>query len=132
MSSTKKTITEVARQEWIDGHSGLIHELPDGEFIREDLPEQIQEYVDTLRRHEVIERVDTVMRDGKGTSRHRYRLAVFEVAEDAAERAQQLRDERDAICPCGHSGVANRGDHFECGCIACFREFSRDELEVDR
>lgn len=130
--SSSKTITDLSRQEWIDGHSGLIYELPDGEFLRRDLPEPIREYVDPLRFREIIHRVDTQMREGKEGSRHSYRIAVFEVADDAADRAQQLRDERDAICPCGHSGVANRGDHFECRCVACFREFSRDELEVEQ
>lgn len=137
MSLSKQT-NGLSFREWIEGRADLVSALPDDEFLREEVSEELQDKVDSLRTNNVLERVDSVRREAEravdeddhesGTCF--YTLAVFEVNDRAREIAEGVVENRDPMCPCGHAGFRNRGDHFECAADFCTREFDRDELEV--
>lgn len=57
------------------------------------------------------------------------------VEERAYELAKQTVENRDAILPCGHSGISNNGDTYSCCYHDCDRAFDRvdgDFVEVRR
>lgn len=54
--------------------------------------------------------------------------AEWQVTSFAAEVAD--RAERYTPCPCGHAGLSNKGEHFECGFDYCDMRFTREQLEV--
>lgn len=55
---------------------------------------------------------------------------AWKVDEHAWAYARKIRDGRTALCPCGHAGLGNHGDHYECGFAGCDGVFTRSELEV--
>ena len=115
----------------VRNYADLLDYVPDPPetFVIENLDGQHVGTVDSLRRVGVVERVGYKAyegRDREKNDRLEYRLAqwVPEVVENVLEN-------RDGFCPCGHSGLSNCGDHFECGFELCEREFEREDLEVD-
>ncbi|WP_340101846.1 hypothetical protein [Salinibaculum salinum] len=115
----------------IRNNSDLLNHLPNPPetFVAMDLPEQYHGVVRSLCRVGVIEKVGFVEYehlDSTNNDRREYRIRdwVPPLVEESIES-------RDAICPCGHSGFSNCGDHFECQFDLCEQEFDRDELEVD-
>jgi hypothetical protein len=56
---------------------------------------------------------------------HRWRWIVNAVAY---ERAQKVVETRDSLLPCGHAGLCNTADGYECAFQYCDRVFDREEV----
>ena len=55
---------------------------------------------------------------------------TYQLRSKFRQLAEETIEERDAICPCGHAGVSNQGDHYECAFDGCTETFSREELNA--
>jgi hypothetical protein len=117
---------------YVEANADAVAALPDGEFTRDEIDDRLADELDKLRSKGIIDRVDTEIRDGDSRSRSTYEVAVFAVVEQARSVAKRVTDTRDAITPCGHGGLSNCGDHYECQADFCAREFAAEDLEVDR
>jgi hypothetical protein len=119
-------------------HADMLVALPapPATFAADDVPGANDNMmtITTLQRGGAVERVrrETVPIEGgerrdreDTTQRWRWRLADW-----AAELAAETVAQRDAMCPCGHAGLRNCGDHYQCGVEWCDRRFGRGELEV--
>jgi len=104
----------------------VVLSYPDGEFRASDIRESLRRHLPRLQEAGVAVVVDRY-EDAANKFLH-----VYRIADRARAAAQRQQETRDSICPCGHSGVQNCGDHYECAFGLCEREFARDELEVDR
>lgn len=107
-------------------HADEILAFPEGRFMRCDLPDALGEYIAEYVESNVISVV------GTETDGYAKPINVYTVEDEAREIARRTADTRDAVCPCGHSGVQNHGQHYQCCFDLCDRTFSRDELEGDR
>jgi len=103
----------------------VIDAFPAGEFRRVDVDPALRDRVTDLSKTPIVRVVDQE-RTADGTRN------VYRVHDEARRIATRTVAERDAICPCGHSGVVNHGDHFECGFDACDRRFDRASLSQER
>lgn len=99
--------------------------MPQGRFFSQDLAPQLSQEIRYFKNTAAVEIVDTERtEDGKIRN-------IYRVEPQARRVAQQQAETRDAVCPCGHAGVQNHGDHYECCFDLCDRKFTRDQLEVD-
>jgi len=127
MSSRGRTRRHTSR-DWIRTHADLIYELPDGRFEAADVDDVTETQIQALRRKQVLDRVaDRHVGKERECS---YRVGVFEVDSDAEQLAAEVVEGRDAICPCGHAGIQNCGDHYECLFDGCDETYARDQLKV--
>lgn len=112
----------------IQQHADFLATLPEPpeRFIHRDIHDGYTSELHRLRRLPVIEYAGKEETEHKGSKRWTYRLAPW-----AADALEEILDNRDTICPCGHSGIQNHGGHYECSFEACDAKFARKELEVD-
>jgi len=116
----------------VEANADLVNAVPRKRFTRDEISPRLAEHLDSLRSKGIIDRAASETRDSDGEDdTSTYTVAVFEVVEEAVTIADRVTDTRDALCPCGHAGLRNCGDHYECKAEFCAREFARDELEVD-
>jgi len=94
-------------------------------FESVDVPKATFDLVRALLATDAIDVVRETDRRGDPTWQA-YRLSAA-----ASDLIDERLATRDTICPCGHAGVSNRGDHYACGFDLCDRRFERDDLEVD-
>lgn len=99
------------------------------EWMRSDIPDGVP--MKQLRNRGLIEstgEAETIRSDGDGRSR--WQRNYWTVTEDA----QQIFDEADRFtpCTCGHAGLHNAGDHFECNFEPCDNRDQEDELDLDQ
>jgi hypothetical protein len=101
---------------------------PPATFFIADVPVDDRSTFKALYHSDVIERVERHQQHEGSSSyiRNEYRIADW-----AVDTIDKLTAERETICPCGHGGLSNRGDHFVCGFEGCDERFERAELEVD-
>lgn len=132
MSHTNSSHGGASAGSMVRNYADLLNWLPDPPetFYMDDLPKSFVGEIRSLAQEEVIakegwEAYDE--EDGRSNNTRR----VWQVESWASERAAEIVAARDAVCPCGHAGVQNCGDHYECGFVACDESFARDELEVD-
>ena len=112
------------------------------DFIVEELPEPDETFVqiDIVRDADgekrpdwVYERFFSVRRTGllteAGTAKigPGHTVTTWAVPERVYECAESWHNGRDAPLPCGHKGLSNCGDYFECYYEGCDQEFSREE-----
>lgn len=110
----------------IRSYADEIAAMPDGPFHAYELEaDGVRLAFSKLRQTEALQ-IYQHARD-----RERKKRCQWRVHPTAREYAERVSTHRDAICPCGHSGVRNRGDHYRCGAGHCDQEFSREDLEVD-
>lgn len=113
----------------VESNADVVQALPRESFTREDVPDAVADQLIGLRLKGIVARVGTEYRQA-ATGRSNYEVAVFAVTDAATEIADRVTETRDALCPCGHAGLRNRGDHYECQADFCAREFERSDLEV--
>jgi len=111
-------------------NADLLSVLPDPPetFYAADVPGDNRGTIESLYRVGAVEKVgwDSYDEDDRWNDRREYRLRRW-----ANEVVEETIENRDAVCPCGHGGMRNRGDYYECAYEPCDQEFDRDELEVD-
>lgn len=114
----------------IHDHVDLLAFLPDPPetFHASLLPAKSHGDLRKLCRHGLIEKVGRATYEFSNSRNDRWE---YQIARWAVEEIERVVENRDVICPCGHGGMSNRGDYYECGFGLCDREFERDELEVD-
>ncbi|MFC7134312.1 MULTISPECIES: hypothetical protein [Salinibaculum] len=117
----------------VRNYADLLNWLPDPPetFFMADVPEDYVGTIRSLSHDSVIAKEGWEAYDGESMPTENSRR-VWKVESWASERAAEIVANRDAICPCGHAGVQNCGDHYACSFEACDQAFERDELEVDR
>lgn len=131
MSATETT--PPAFRAFVEHRADLINEFPDGEFYRSDVRAELREHIHSLISQDVILSVGSKRLDTDSEHVNTYTVARFAVSERAQSIVEDVMDSRtETICPCGHSGVRNCGEWYECSADICDREFARDELEVGR
>lgn len=102
-------------------YADAICAFPDEQFKRSDLQPPLQSALDDLKETPVIAVVDQVRTCEIIEN-------IYEVTSEALEEAESTVATRDPVCPCGHSGLRNQGDHYQCGFRACDDQFDRNEL----
>lgn len=128
-SATPDHITHPSATQMIYRHADWLAVLPQhDDFPRERVPEEYHAAFEKLRRTPIVE---VVGQEQNPARNNRFRKR-YVIADWAREMVVDTLAERDTICPCGHSGLRNRGDHYRCSFECCDREFSRDQLEVDQ
>lgn len=135
MSSEADTTLSGAAEQLIQRHLDFMATLPDppATFTATAVGDAKGHVLKRLTRRGIVDQVtreryedcDDVASDGT-KYRWRYRLDPA-----AARRRDELLADRDTICPCGHGGVRNCGDHYACLYAPCDREFDRDELDLE-
>lgn len=106
----------------IRSNADLIVAWPDGWFTKDDIADEAWGQLRSYAQTRAIEvRSNGLPRDAP----NRYR-----VADHYAEIARETVNERDALCPCGHAGLVNQGEYYECAFDLCDREFAREELDA--
>jgi hypothetical protein len=108
----------------------LLGYLPDPpeKFHAFDLPKSKHGVLRRMDEDGIIEKVGKESYDhleNTHNDRWAYRIEPWVV-----EKVRDILNHRDSVCPCGHAGVHNCGDHFECTFDLCDQEFDREELEV--
>jgi hypothetical protein len=98
-----------------------IDAFPEGKFRQIDVHPALRNRLVDLSDTPIVETVD------RERTKHGYRN-VYRVHDDARAIADRTVSERDAICPCGHSGVRNRDGQFQCTFPACEETFDRAEV----
>jgi len=141
MTASARRYRDKSLKQIIQNRADTILQFPDGEFDKEDLDPapaaQVkyfyhQDVLDVVGQREIRLTEEIVDENGesKTTEKTRYTVHKYSVNDRAREIAEDVVAQRDPIAPCGHSGVRNCGDHFECCCPVCDETFDRDELEV--
>lgn len=102
-----------------------IDAFPEGKFCQVDVHPALRDCLVDLSDTPVVETV------GRERTTHGYRN-VYRVHDEARAIADRTVNERDAICPCGHSGVRNRDGRFQCTFPACDETFDRAEVRGER
>lgn len=105
----------------------IVEELPEGEsFLRSDLRDGwwLSKTLRKLRQRDVVHVEDIVTVDGQGVNVYRVPQHIYDRAVECIED----RDDSVAPLPCGHLGLRNCGDHFQCNYDGCDRQFSREEV----
>lgn len=98
--------------------------------INDDLPVRRLRNIGAVKTVDEVE-VEYETEGGHHTKqRNVYEFALTREAREVLE-ADEDGDKRYTPCPCGHSGLENHGDHFQCGFDLCGQKFDRDELGVD-
>lgn len=103
--------------------------LPPGQFTwsKTRIPDDIP--VRSLRSNDIVE-IETTARVYYGDTGESYHdLRLYRVTDRAADLLAEA--DRFTPCPCGHAGLRNRGDRFECGFDLCDLEFKQSDLEGD-
>lgn len=115
--------------EFVSRHVDELASLPQPPetFTAQAVDEGFRAQFKRYARTNMVEICGTESTDGRPSKTRQ----VYRLTEYTAQQVAQRLEARDAICPCGHSGLRNRGSHYECGYDACDQEFARDELEVD-
>jgi hypothetical protein len=90
-----------------------IRELPDGDWV--------------AARKRKLQTFDAVMIADRSPG-HSDEPHTYQVASWAWDLAVEMAENRDHLCPCGHSGIHNRGDFYECRYPGCDERFSRAEV----
>lgn len=126
MSSKSKTGLTSQIYEFTRSYADHIVAMPDGKFTRRDLDDSLRQLIDGLIENDVLVRAGRETVEDRRGSHLLYKYRVRERARDVAENIVQNRN---AICPCGHGGVSNHGDYYTCAFEACDRHYGRDELE---
>lgn len=98
-----------------------------GTFRATDVPDSFRGKFRNLTNTALVEVVREEPCRGENDSKTR---SVYRFTEWADQKLQSFLENRDTTCPCGHSGILNRGDYYECGFEPCDQEFAREELEV--
>lgn len=114
----------------VKARADLVNAVPREPFLREDVSDGLADKLNELRSQGIIDRVGTEERKA-ANERSTYDLAEFALDDRAREIADDVVSNRDAICPCGHTGLSNCGDHYECTYALCERAFAREDLEAD-
>lgn len=135
MSTDSDTTLSGPVQTLIQRHLDFMAELPgpDETFAASDIDDPHANALTSMERRGIVRQVererydntDAVASDGV-KYRWRYRLTPA-----AARVRDELLADRDTICPCGHGGVRNCGDHYVCLYEPCDRQFERDELDLE-
>jgi hypothetical protein len=114
----------------VESNADVVQALPRGSFTREAVSGELAAHLDHLRSKGILARTGTETRDADAGGSD-YEIAVFELTDAAIKIADRVTETRDAICPCGHAGLRNCGDYYECQAAFCAREFKRSDLEAD-
>ena len=120
MASDRTTVTG-GHVNTVRANADAIAALPDDEFRRDDLGPALREALDDLMSTPIIETVEQI-REGQV-----YRN-IYAVVADAQRLAEKTVAQRDAVCPCGHAGLRNRGGFYECSFDGCSQQFDREHL----
>jgi len=120
MASDRTTVTG-GHVNTVRANADAIAALPDDEFRRDDLCPALRETLDDLMSTPIIETVEQI-REGEV-----YRN-IYAVVADAQRLAEETVAQRDAVCPCGHAGLRNRGGFYECSFDGCSQQFDREHL----
>lgn len=102
----------------------LLKELPapPEEFRAKELSYSVRRLVERLANTTAI---DATRRHYRGTSYHTYVLS-----SSTYEKIQDKLENYDSYLPCGHSGLRNCGDHYQCCHDGCDRQFGREEVDL--
>jgi hypothetical protein len=121
-------------QRLIEAHAEFIVEsYPEGEFVLSgrisDLPTVDVPVAGT---HRQLREADCVAVVGRRHAPNQLGgdkpVHVYQVPEHVRERAQGYLDGGWSPCPCGHRGLQNYTDGYECGWDECDRLFERSEV----
>jgi hypothetical protein len=106
----------------------LLAELPapPTNFYAADVPDACMGTFQALVQDGVIEKVERETYPDADSARWRWR---FRVSDRLHELAVEFRETEQTPCPCGHRGIRNRGDYYECRFEPCDREFDRAEID---
>lgn len=114
------TSTLAPGRDWmIKGESDILTSLPRGSWRVDEVGPEWTE-LRGLYANDLIVKTGEVSRDGSSVET----VGVYSVPEHVRELVNRVVRQRESICPCGHSGVRNRGDHYECTSDRCNREFA--------
>jgi hypothetical protein len=100
---------------------------PPGTFRLRDLPQWALSVFRQLHARDLV--VATATRVDPAIQSH---YTDWQVDRDAWAYAKDIREKRTPLCPCGHAGIDNHGDHYECGFVGCDAVFSRSDLKVSK
>lgn len=113
---------------------------PDGWFYpRVDLDEENRDAVfaivkrladrGAIRTRTVHENDDDEGRDDNNGGAKWQRHREYRITDRTQEFVNEVLEHRNAILPCGHSGMTNCGDYYECSFELCDKEFSREDID---
>jgi hypothetical protein len=112
----------------VESHADELKQLPrDEAFTAAEVP-VTNARLKRWQHAAVVETVERVPDSEGNTSPGRW---TYQLTDPAKSKLDDLLETRDTICPCGHSGVRNEGDHYQCLFDDCDRRFERSELASD-
>ena len=128
MSITRFSEAGQSASRILQSHVDYLHELPSPPetFYASDDPAEGNSTRRRLIEAGIIEKAGHESQEDGDTE---YRRNKYCVAMWAHEKVREIVSDRETLCPCGHGGVRNCGEHFECGFALCDQQFDRDELE---
>lgn len=57
-------------------------------------------------------------------------IEEYRLEPHARDYLRQHIEDRQTLCPCGHAGIENKGDHYVCGFALCEQKFKRSEVNT--
>lgn len=115
--------TQQHRTQLAHHNADTIVEALAGEFVVTDLPGHARSIFRRLQEGNHIDQVGT--RETQNTT-----VGIYRVEPDIYERAVDHIRARDPICPCGHAGLQNHGDYYQCAYQGCDARFERAEVDA--
>lgn len=117
--------------EIVKAHADQLSVVPDGWiYPREDLDEEVHEAVFTLLKRLAGRRAVKTRTVNENPNSKYERHREYRVTQRTRELVENVLENRDALMPCGHSGMHNHGDYFECSFDLCDREFQREDIDA--
>lgn len=110
-------------------HADLLVDLPDPEesWFCDEIGWLTEKELKKLKHENLIERDERIPYE-YGNECHGFRW-TWSVDRHARQKAEQVRENRDAMVPCGDSGIENIGDDlFTCSYDHCGETFTRAEV----
>lgn len=117
--------------EIVKAHADQLSVVPDGWIHpREDLDEDVHDTVFALLQRLADRRAVKIRTVNDNPNSEYQRHREYRVTDRTRELVDNVLENRDAMMPCGHSGLNNRGDYFECSFELCDKEFQREDIDA--
>lgn len=78
-----------------------------------------------------LETTQAITRVGQRRKTRNIVVNVYRVDDRALQAAERIVENREALCPCGHSGFSNQGERIVCNFRWCPNTYAPEDLEVD-
>jgi hypothetical protein len=121
-----------AEFQFVKANADLIAHLPEpgDDWMKQSHPWLSSQELKKLQANNALKRTERIHEyetDAERSGDYRWR---WETDARLYQRALKVQERRDAFLECGHAGLVNCGDHFECAFEHCDREFDRSEVRT--